>query len=138
MIGPLLISRAIDQLNVGKHGAAPVFTAFAGLAIGWVLLRFVAGVTPYLREAIFTPVSQMALARSAMETFGHALSLSLNFHQGKQTGGLAAADRSRRAVDRLSAAQRGVQPGADSARADDGGLCADQPLQLAPGPWSPS
>ena len=83
VIGPLLISRAIDQLNVGKHGAAPVFTAFAGLAIGWVLLRFVAGVTPYLREAIFTPVSQMALARSAMETFGHALSLSLNFPPGQ-------------------------------------------------------
>jgi ATP-binding cassette, subfamily B, heavy metal transporter len=29
------------------------------------------------------------LARSAVETFAHALSLSLNFHQTKQTGGLA-------------------------------------------------
>ena len=102
VIGPLLISSAIDKLNVGKHGAGPVFTAFAGLAIGWVLLRFVAGVTPYLREAIFTPVSQMALARSAMETFGHALSLSLNFHQGKQTGGLARLiDRGARSTDYL-------------------------------------
>ena len=102
VIGPLLISRAIDQLNVGKHGAAPVFTAFAGLAIGWALLRFVATVAPYLRETIFTPVSQMALARSAMETFGHALSLSLNFHQGKQTGGLARLiDRGARSTDYL-------------------------------------
>ncbi len=102
VIGPLLISRAIDQLNVGKTGAEPVFTAFAGLAIGWVLLRFVAGVTPYLRETIFTPVSQMALARSAMETFAHALTLSLNFHQGKQTGGLARLiDRGARSTDFL-------------------------------------
>ena len=67
-----------------------------------MLLRFVAGVTPYLREAIFTPVSQMALARSAMETFGHALSLSLNFHQGKQTGGLSRLiDRGARSTDYL-------------------------------------
>jgi ABC-type transport system involved in Fe-S cluster assembly fused permease/ATPase subunit len=102
VIGPLFISHAIDQLNAGKHGAATVFTAFAGLAIGWVLLRFVAGVTPYLRETIFTPVSQMALARSAMETFGHALSLSLNFHQSKQTGGLARLiDRGARSTDYL-------------------------------------
>ena len=57
---------------------------------------------PYLRDAIFTPVSQMALAQSAMETFAHALSLSLNFHQGKQTGGLARIiDRGARSTDFL-------------------------------------
>ena len=54
-----------------------------------MLLRFISNATPLLRDAIFTPVSQQALARSAEETFGHALTLSLNFHQGKQTGMVA-------------------------------------------------
>jgi ATP-binding cassette subfamily B protein len=99
---PLLISRAIDRLNVHHAGGHAVLTVFVGLAVGWVLLRFVAGTAPYLRDAIFTPVSQMALARSATETFAHSLSLSLNFHQGKQTGGLARViDRGARSADFL-------------------------------------
>ena len=53
-----------------------------------------------MRDAIFTPVSQQALARSAVETFGHSLSLSLNFHQGKQTGALARHHRPRRPLHR--------------------------------------
>ena len=102
VFGPLLISRAIDQLNVGRGGGHAVFVAFAGLAIGWVLLRFIANAAPYLRDSIFTPVSQMAMVQSSIETFAHALSLSLNFHQGKQTGGLARIiDRGARSTDFL-------------------------------------
>ncbi len=108
VIGPLFLSGAIDRLNAGHaaggHGAGgqAVFVAFAGLALGWVGLRFVAGVAPYLRDAIFTPVSQAALARSASETFAHTLRLSLNFHQGKQTGALARQiDRGARSTDFL-------------------------------------
>ena len=99
---PLLIQSAIDHLNRGQSSGQAVFVGFAGLVIGWVLLRFVAGTAPYLRDAIFTPVSQMALAQSAMETFAHSLSLSLNFHQGKQTGGLSRViDRGARSTDYL-------------------------------------
>jgi ABC-type transport system involved in Fe-S cluster assembly fused permease/ATPase subunit len=102
VVGPLLISRAIDQLNVGRTGGQQVFVAFAGLAIGWVLLRFIANAAPYLRDSIFTPVSQMAMVQSSIETFAHSLSLSLNFHQGKQTGGLARIiDRGARSTDFL-------------------------------------
>ncbi len=103
VIGPLLLSGAIDRLNAGHvAGGQAAFVAFAGLALGWVGLRFIAGVAPYVRDAIFTPVSQMALARSATETFGHALGLSLNFHQGKQTGALARLiDRGARSTDFL-------------------------------------
>jgi ATP-binding cassette subfamily B protein len=44
----------------------------------------------------------MALAQSAIETFAHSLSLSLNFHQGKQTGGLSRLiDRGARSTDFL-------------------------------------
>ena len=102
VVGPLLISRAIDQLNARNPAGHAVFVAFAGLVIGFVLLRFIANAAPYLRDSIFTPVSQMALAQSSTETFAHALSLSLNFHQGKQTGGLARTiDRGARSTDFL-------------------------------------
>ncbi len=102
VIGPLMISRAIDRLNTGHSGGQAVFTAFAGLVMGFVALRFIANAAPYLRDTIFTPVSQMALAQSSKETFAHALGLSLNFHQGKQTGGLARIiDRGARSTDFL-------------------------------------
>ncbi|MEO9211729.1 MAG: ABC transporter ATP-binding protein/permease, partial [Caulobacteraceae bacterium] len=102
VIGPLLIQGAIDRLNHGRTGGEAVFVAFAGLVLGWVVLRFVAGVAPYVRDALFTPVSQRALVQSAMETFGHSLTLSLNFHHGKQTGGLSRViDRGARSTDFL-------------------------------------
>ncbi len=102
VLGPLLIQGAIDRLNHGRADIATVFVAFAGFAVGWVALRFVAGVAPYLRDAIFTPVSQRALARSAEEAFGHALGLSVDFHGGKQTGTLARViDRGSRSADFL-------------------------------------
>lgn len=99
---PLLIQRGIDHLNHGRMGGQALFTAFAGYAIGWVLLRFVSNAAPFARDSIFTPVSQAAMARSAVETFAHSLSLSLNFHQSKQTGGLSRIiDRGARSTDFL-------------------------------------
>lgn len=99
---PLLIQRGIDALGRGKAADEAAFVGFAGFALGWVGLRFIANATPYIRESIFTPVSQMAFARSAVETFAHSLSLSMNFHQGKQTGGLARViDRGARSTDFL-------------------------------------
>jgi len=99
---PVLIGQAIDHLDKGRSAEASLGIGFIGLALGWVLLRFISNTTPYLRDAIFTPVSQMALARSATEAFAHALSLSLDFHQGKQTGGLARTiDRGARSTDFL-------------------------------------
>jgi ATP-binding cassette subfamily B protein len=99
---PLFIQEAIDRLNVGRSASEQAFVAFAGLAFGWVLLRYIANAAPYLRDAIFTSVSQMAFVRSAVETFSHSLALSLNFHQSKQTGGLARViDRGARSTDFL-------------------------------------
>jgi ATP-binding cassette subfamily B protein len=86
---PVLIGQAIDAASKGKGAPETLFAVFTGLAAGWVLLRFISNATPLMRDAIFTPVSQQALARSAEESFGHALTLSLNFHQGKQTGMVA-------------------------------------------------
>ena len=99
---PVLIGQAVDQLSHGKGAGAALGVGFAGLALGWVVMRFISNATPYIRDAIFTPVSQMALARAATEAFAHALSLSLDYHQGKQTGGLSRTiDRGARSTDFL-------------------------------------
>jgi ATP-binding cassette subfamily B protein len=102
VIGPLFIQGAIDHLNRGRSAGGAAFVAFAGLAMGWVALRFISGAAPYVREAIFTPVSQRALAQSAMETFAHSLRLSVDFHQTKKSGVLARViDRGARSADFL-------------------------------------
>jgi ABC-type transport system involved in Fe-S cluster assembly fused permease/ATPase subunit len=99
---PLLLGRAINSLAHNHVVATGLGVTFLSLVLGYVLLRFVSGAAPLARDAIFTPVSQTALARSAMETFAHSLSLSLDFHQSKQTGGLARIiDRGARSTDFL-------------------------------------
>jgi ATP-binding cassette subfamily B protein len=99
---PLLLGKAINALAHRHAAGATLSVTFLTLVLGYVLLRFVAGAAPLARDSIFTPVSQTALARSAMETFAHSLSLSLDFHQSKQTGGLARIiDRGARSTDFL-------------------------------------
>ncbi len=99
---PVLIGQAIDHLAKGRSAAEGLGVGFIGFALGWVFLRFVGNAAPYARDSIFTSVSQMALARSATEAFSHSLSLSLDFHQSKQTGGLARViDRGARSTDFL-------------------------------------
>ena len=62
----------------------------------------VAACAPYARDAIFTRVSQSTMAKAAVETFAHALGLSLDFHQTKRSGSLSRTmDRGARSVDFL-------------------------------------
>jgi ATP-binding cassette subfamily B protein len=99
---PLLLGRAVNVLAHGHGAKVTLSVAFFAVVVGYVGLRFIAGAAPLARDSIFTPVSQMALARSAVETFAHSLSLSLDFHQGKQTGSLARIiDRGARSTDFL-------------------------------------
>jgi ATP-binding cassette subfamily B protein len=99
---PLLLGKAVNALAHGHRSTASLNLAFFSLVAGYVALRFIASAAPLARDSIFTPVSQTALARSAMETFAHSLSLSLDFHQSKQTGGLARIiDRGARSTDTL-------------------------------------
>jgi ATP-binding cassette subfamily B protein len=81
---------------------AAVGAGFVGLALAFVALRLIGACAPYAREAVFTPVSQAALARAATETFAHTMALSVDFHQSKQSGGLARIiDRGARSTDFL-------------------------------------
>jgi len=118
VLAPLFLGVAVNRL-AGAHGVRAGRQAisaaaqhpnmitglgwsFAGLAVGWSVMRFASAAAPNLRDIVFGPVGQAAQRRAAAETFAHALSLSLDFHQTKRTGALArTVDRGSRAVDFL-------------------------------------
>ena len=102
VIAPLYLGKAVNAVAAGRDSATQLGVAAAGLAVGWALLRFAAAAAPQMRDAIFTPLGQAAVRRAAAESFAHALSLSLDYHQTKRTGSLARTiDRGARAVDYL-------------------------------------
>ena len=93
VLAPVLLGDAINTLTPLAQG---------GMALGFAMLRLLAACAPFARDAIFTRVSQSTMARAAIESFGHALSLSLDFHQTKQTGTLSRViDRGARSTDFL-------------------------------------
>jgi ATP-binding cassette subfamily B protein len=102
VIAPVMLGDAINTLSATGQGAVVMGAEFVGLAIGFAALRLLAACAPYARDAIFTRVSQSTMARAAVESFGHALSLSLDFHQTKQSGTLSRIiDRGARSTDFL-------------------------------------
>ena len=99
---PFLLGHAVNTLARGRGAAETVGLSFAALAIGWAVVRFLAAAAPQIRDAIFTPVSQAAQRRAAAESFAHALSLSLDYHQTKRTGALGRTiDRGARSIEYL-------------------------------------
>jgi len=57
---PLYIGRAIDRLTHGHGPGDTILLAFAAFAGAWVLLGLLASAVPFIRDSIFTPVSQAA------------------------------------------------------------------------------
>ncbi|WP_271069035.1 ABC transporter ATP-binding protein/permease [Caulobacter sp. NIBR1757] len=102
VLAPLLLGAAVNRLAAGQSPAVQVGTAFAGLILGWTAIRFLSAAAPQLRDVVFTPVAQAAQRRAAADAFGHALSLSIEFHQTKRTGSLSRIiDRGARSMDFL-------------------------------------
>ena len=102
VIAPLYLGKAVNALSEGRGQAAQLSIAAAGFAVGWAMLRLASSAAPQLRDAIFTPIGQASVRKAAAESFAHALSLSLDYHQTKRTGSLARTiDRGARAVDYL-------------------------------------
>ena len=96
---PLALGDAVNAL-VPSGGA--LGGGFVAGALAFAGLSLVAACAPYARDVVFTRVSQSTMARAAVETFQHALSLSLDFHQSKQMGSLSRIiDRGSRATDFL-------------------------------------
>jgi ABC-type transport system involved in Fe-S cluster assembly fused permease/ATPase subunit len=99
---PFLFGHMINGLTRGRGPTESLFEAFAVAAIGWASLNFLSQAAPQARDALFTPVSQAAQRRAAAESFAHALSLSLDYHQTKRTGSLGRTiDRGARSIEYL-------------------------------------
>jgi ATP-binding cassette subfamily B protein len=101
---PVVVGDAIDGLKEGLGGvtSAAVPMGFVMGAVGYAGLMLLAAWVPFVRDAIFARVSQATMAKAAVETFRHALSLSMDFHQSKQLGALSRIiDRGSRSTDFL-------------------------------------
>ena len=102
VLAPLVLGAAVNQV-ASVHGTVPGIAAgFAAFAAGWAFIRFLSSAAPQASDVVFAPVRQAAMRRAAAETFSHALSLSLDFHQTKRSGALSrTVERGSRAVDFL-------------------------------------
>ena len=97
---PVVLGEAVNSLTNLSGGR--VGAGFLTGALVFAGLSFIGACAPYLRDIVFTRVSQSTMARAAVETFQHALGLSLDFHQSKQMGTLSRIiDRGSRATDFL-------------------------------------
>ncbi|WP_165837288.1 ABCB family ABC transporter ATP-binding protein/permease [Phenylobacterium hankyongense] len=102
VLNPVMLGDAINTLSPSASGHVTLGATFIGLALAFAALRLVAACAPFARDAVFTRVSQATMAKAAVETFAHALGLSLDFHQTKQTGTLSRIiDRGSRSTDFL-------------------------------------
>jgi ATP-binding cassette subfamily B protein len=97
---PVALGDAINHL--APKAGAPSFPLFVAGALAASALSLGAAAAPYLRDAIFLRVSQATMAKAAVESFQHALGLSLDFHQTKRMGTLSRViDRGSRSTDFL-------------------------------------
>ena len=81
---PVFFGDAINRMTGPEATMAAVL-----LLIGWWTgARILSSNLPYLRDALFAPVSQDAQRLIAVEAYGHAQGLSLAFHQTRRTGAL--------------------------------------------------
>ena len=83
---PVVLGSAINKLGAG--GSDALLQASLLALAGFAGLRFASSGLPQLRDALFSPVSQDAQRLAAVDAFGHAQSLSLNFHQTRRAGAL--------------------------------------------------
>jgi ABC-type transport system involved in Fe-S cluster assembly fused permease/ATPase subunit len=86
---PILYKRAVDALTPDPAGA--VLVVPLALIVAYGLVRVGSAAFSELRDALFEKVSQRAIRRVALETFGHLHRLSLRFHLDRRTGGVTRA-----------------------------------------------
>jgi ATP-binding cassette subfamily B protein len=102
VLAPLVLGAAVNRLAEGQGTGVALAWGFGGFAVGWAIVRLLSAIAPNASDVVFAPVRSAAQRTAAAETFAHALSLSLDFHQTKRSGALSRTmDRGSRAVDFL-------------------------------------
>ncbi|WP_372706505.1 ABC transporter ATP-binding protein/permease [Brevundimonas sp.] len=102
VLAPLVLGAAVNRLAEGQGAAVGIAWGFGAFAVGWAIVRLISAIAPNASDVVFAPVRSAAQRTAAAETFAHALSLSLDFHQTKRSGSLSRImDRGARAVDFL-------------------------------------
>jgi ABC-type transport system involved in Fe-S cluster assembly fused permease/ATPase subunit len=102
VVAPLILAAGLNRIAKNHSVEVSVVLTFASFILLWALVNFVSAAAPQMRDALFEPVSMASQRRAASETFSHALSLSLDYHQTKRSGALSRTlDRGSRAVDFL-------------------------------------
>ncbi|RYG36714.1 MAG: ABC transporter ATP-binding protein/permease [Burkholderiales bacterium] len=81
---PVFFGDAINRMT----GPDAALSAVVLLLAWWTGARLLSSNLPYLRDALFAPVSQEAQRLIAVDAYGHAQGLSLAFHQTRRTGAL--------------------------------------------------
>ena len=102
VVAPLILAAGLNRVAKTHSVEVSLALTFASFMLLWALVNFVSAAAPQMRDAIFESVSMASQRRAASETFSHALSLSLDYHQTKRSGALSRTlDRGSRAVDFL-------------------------------------
>lgn len=86
---PIILKDLIDTMNL-KPGSLQTYLIIpAGLIVGYGVLRLSASLFSELRELLFAKVTQSAVRKIALQVFQHLHALTLQFHLGRQTGGVS-------------------------------------------------
>ncbi|VAV92846.1 hypothetical protein MNBD_ALPHA06-1725, partial [hydrothermal vent metagenome] len=100
VISPVFFGNAVNGLANGADDLA--IKSLILMLLVWSLSRFLAVAFPQLRDVFFAEVSQAAVRLTAVETFAHASSLSLQFHLTRRAGSLnRVIERGANAIDYL-------------------------------------
>ncbi|MCA0371115.1 MAG: ABC transporter ATP-binding protein/permease, partial [Proteobacteria bacterium] len=83
---PLLFKEIVDNLSIKSQGEALLVTSFF-MILGYTFTRFLSQLTSGLKDATFSPVTQNAMHRIALEVFCKLHRLGLRFHLDRKMGG---------------------------------------------------
>jgi ATP-binding cassette subfamily B protein len=86
---PIVLKDLIDAMNIKPSSLQSFLIVPAGLIVGYGALRLASSLFSELRELLFAKVTQSAVRKIALQVFEHLHALSLQFHLGRQTGGVS-------------------------------------------------
>ncbi|MBW3163466.1 ABCB family ABC transporter ATP-binding protein/permease [Ferrimonas balearica] len=84
---PFILKHVVDGLD-GK-GTSAVITLPLGLLVAYGAVRFSNVLFGELRDTLFGRVTERAMRRLGLRVFEHLHSLDLDYHLGRQTGGIS-------------------------------------------------